>query len=226
MSFLEMNVEEWQAILVSLKLAGVTTLILVGLGVPMTWFVVRAKKKYRLIMEPLMILPVVLPPTVLGFYLLLFLGKNGPLSFIYDWLGVDTVAFTFEGLVIGSCLYSLPFVFFPLKNVFSNVQRAPLELAYTLGDSPSRAFFRVVIPLCRGGIITAAIFVFAHTLGEFGIIMMLGGNISGETKVASVLLYEHVESFRYEKANTLAFILLLMSFSLMLLAQFIPKWAK
>ena len=204
--------EDIQALLLTLKLAAVSTAFLLVLGTPLAWWLAHTRWSAKYLLESVIALPLVLPPTVLGFYLLVALGPNGI-------AGDITLAFTFEGLVIGSVIYSLPFVVQPLQDAFINVGRWPLEVAATLRTSPIKAFFRVAVPLARPGFVTAAILGFAHTLGEFGVVLMIGGNIPGETRVASIAIYDHVESIEYAQAHMLSAVLLIISF-LMLVAVF------
>jgi len=193
------------ALMITLKLAGVTTLILLLLGTPLAWWMSRTQWRFKFLLEALVALPLVLPPTVLGFYLLLALGSNG-------LLGDKSLAFTFSGLVIGSVIYSMPFVVQPLQNAFEAIGRRPLEVAATLRASPIDRFFTVAMPLARSGFLTAAVLGFAHTLGEFGVVLMIGGNIPGETQVVSIAIYDHVEGMEYENAHWLSGGLLLLSF--------------
>lgn len=204
--------DDIEALTLTLKLAAVSTVILLLLGTPLAWWLAHTRWRAKFLIESVIALPLVLPPTVLGFYLLLALGPNGI-------AGGSTLAFTFFGLVVGSVIYSLPFVVQPLQDAFINVGRRPLEIAATLRTSPIKAFFSVAIPLARPGFITAAILGFAHTLGEFGVVLMIGGNIPGETRVASIAIYDHVESLEYAQAHILAAVLLVVSF-VMLVAVF------
>jgi len=200
------------ALVITLKLAGITTLILLLLGTPLAWWMSRTQWRFKFLLEALVALPLVLPPTVLGFYLLLLLGANGPLGGLLEALGGKSLAFTFSGLVIGSVIYSIPFVVQPLQNAFEAIGRRPLEVAATLRASPIDRFFTVAIPLARSGFLTAAVLGFAHTLGEFGVVLMIGGNIPGETQVVSIAIYDHVEGMEYENAHWLSGGLLLLSF--------------
>ncbi|MBO6751849.1 MAG: molybdate ABC transporter permease subunit, partial [Spongiibacter sp.] len=168
-------------------------------------------------------LPLILPPTVLGFYLLLAMGPEGPLGALTELLGMQSLAFSFSGLVVGSLFYSLPFVVQPLQNAMESVGQRPLDVAATLGAGPLDRFFTVLLPLCRPGIITATVLGFAHTLGEFGVVLMIGGNIPGATQVLSVQLYEHVEALDYGSAHRLAAIMLLLSFGMMLVLQYLRR---
>ncbi len=201
----------------TLKLAAVTTALLLLLSTPLAWWLAHARSRWAAVVEALVALPLVLPPVVLGFYLLLLLGANGALGQGWQRLTGSPLAFTFEGLVIASVLYSLPFVVQPLQNAFSAVGRRPLEAAWCLGCSPLAAFFRVALPLSLRGYVTAAVLGFAHTLGEFGVVLMVGGSIAGETRVLSIAIYEHVEMLDYATAHALSAGLLLFSFLVLLL---------
>jgi molybdate transport system permease protein len=203
------------ALLISLKLALATTVILLLLGTPLAWWLARSQWRYRYLVEAVVALPLVLPPTVLGFYLLLVLGPHGPLGALMTALGGHSLAFTFAGLVIGSVIYSFPFVVQPLQNAFNAVGHRPLEAAATLRASPLDRFFTIALPLARPGFVTAAVLGFAHTLGEFGVVLMIGGNIPGATRVASIAIYDHVESLDYLHAHWLSGALVLLSFLLL-----------
>jgi len=198
-----------QALWLTLKLAGLTTLLLLLLGTPLAWWLARTGSRLRAPLEAVVALPLVLPPTVLGFYLLLAMGPNGPLAGL-------SLAFTFGGLLLGSMVYSLPFVVQPLRDSFSAVSGQSLDAAACLGAGPMRRFFRVVLPLARPGYLTASVLGFAHTLGEFGVVLMIGGNIPGETRVLSIAVYEHVEALDYGQAHVLSAGLLILSFILLL----------
>ncbi|MAM70701.1 MAG: molybdate ABC transporter permease subunit [Gammaproteobacteria bacterium] len=200
----------------TLQLALFTTVILLLIGTPLAWWLARSRWNYKFIFEALVALPLVLPPTVLGFYLLLMLGANGPLGQLMAAFGAEPLAFSFSGLVIGSVFYSLPFVVQPLQDAFTNIGRQPLEAAATLRASPLDRFFTVALPLARPGFLTAIVLGFAHTLGEFGVVLMIGGNIPGETQVLSIAIYEHVESLEYANAHVLSAGLILLSFLLLL----------
>ena len=207
-----MSPEEWQAIKLTLALAGTTTLLLILLGTPLAYWLSRSNSLLKTVVSSVVAIPLVLPPTVIGFYLLLAMGPDGPLGKATDYLNIANLAFSFSGLVLGSIVYSLPFVVHPLQNAFESVDRRLLDAAATLGAGPFDRFFSVIAPLARGGFLTALILGFAHTVGEFGVVLMIGGNIPGETQVLSVLLYEQVESFDYASANRLALSLLGFSF--------------
>jgi molybdate transport system permease protein len=203
------------ALAITLKLASVSTLILLVLGTPVAWWMARTQWRFKFLLEALIALPLVLPPTVLGFYLLLALGPHGVVGGFLESIGGRPLAFTFTGLVIGSVLYSMPFVIQPLQDAFSTVGRRPLEVAATLRASPVDRFLTVGIPMARHGFLTAAVLGFAHTLGEFGVVLMIGGSIPGETQVASIAIYDHVESLAYVNAHWLAGLLLILSFVLL-----------
>ena len=200
------------AIIVTIKLASLSTAILILIGTPLAWWLSQTRFKFKVIIEAFIALPLILPPTVLGFYLLLTLGPNGPIGGFLESLGGSSIAFTFSGLVVGSVIYSLPFVVQPLQNSFSSVGRQSMEVAATLGASKIDRFFTVAVPSARSGFITAAVLGFAHTIGEFGIVLMIGGNIPGETGVLSIAIYDHVETMEYGKAHWLSAGLLIMSF--------------
>jgi molybdate transport system permease protein len=200
----------------TIKLAGITTILLLVLATPLAWWLARGKSRWKAPVGALVALPVVLPPTVLGFYLLIALGPHSPLIALLHPFGVRTLAFTFEGLVIGSLIYSLPFAVQPLRNAFIAVGDEPLEAAATLGASPWSSFSRVALPLALPGYAVAAILAFAHTVGEFGVVMMLGGGIPGQTEVLSIEIYRLVESLEWGKAHQLSAALLAFAFAVML----------
>lgn len=212
-----MNETDITALLITLKLATVTTLILLVIGTPLAWWLSRTRTRFKFIIEALVALPLVLPPTVLGFYLLLLLGPNGPLGALMQSLGGASLAFSFSGLVIGSVFYSMPFVVQPLQNAFYAIGSQPLEVAATLRASPLDRFFSIVLPLARPGFFTACVLGFAHTIGEFGVVLMIGGNIPGETQVLSIAIYDHVEALQYPQAHSLSAFLLVLSFLLLLM---------
>ena len=203
---------ELQAIALTLKLAGLTTLILLLLGTPLAWWLARTRSWLKGPIGALVALPLVLPPVVIGFYLLVLMGPRGPVGQLTESLGWGLLPFSFAGLVVGSVFYSLPFVVQPLHNAFEAIGPAPLEAAATLRASPVDTFFSVVLSLARPAYLTAAVMGFAHTVGEFGIVLMLGGNIPGKTRVMSVQIYDHVEALEYSQAHWLAGGLLVFSF--------------
>ena len=194
------------------KLAGITTLLLLLLATPLSWWLARGRSPLRTPVTAIVALPIVLPPTVLGFYLLIALGPNSPLMALLQPFGVRTLAFTFEGLVIGSLIYSLPFAVQPLRNAFLAIGDEPLEAAASLGASRVQTFWRVALPLAVPGYVAAAILTFAHTVGEFGVVMMLGGNIPGETTVLSTEIYRLVEALEWGEAHRLSLLLLAFAF--------------
>jgi molybdate transport system permease protein len=201
-----------QAIWLTLKLASVTTLLLLLFSTPLAWWLANSGKWYKGIVAALIALPLVLPPTVLGFYLLVLMGPQGMVGMLTKALHLGTLPFTFAGLVVGSVLFSLPFAVLPIRSAFEAMGRRPLEVAATLRASGWDRFFSVALPLSRSGFLTAIILVFAHTMGEFGVVLMLGGNIPGETRVLSVAIYNHVEAMEYTVAHWLAGGMVLFSF--------------
>ena len=211
-----LNELDISAIIVTIKLALLSTAILILIGTPLAWWLSQTRFKLKVVFEAIIALPLILPPTVLGFYLLVTLGSNGPIGKLLETLGGSSIAFTFSGLVVGSVIYSLPFVVQPLQNSFSLIGRQSLEVAATLGASKLDRFFTVAIPLARSGFITAAVLGFAHTVGEFGVVLMIGGNIPGETGVLSIAIYDHVEAMEYGQAHLLAGGLLITSFLMLI----------
>jgi molybdate transport system permease protein len=205
------------ALLITLRLAATTTLILLLAGTPIAWWLASTKSKTRSAIEAIIALPLVLPPTVLGFYLLLAFSPEGPIGATTAALGLPSMAFSFWGLVLGSAIYSLPFVVQPLQNSFASLGRRPIEVAATLGAGPLDRFFTVILPMSKMGYLTASVLGFAHTLGEFGVVLMIGGNIPGQTQVLSIAIYDHVEALEYTQAHWLAGGLLLSSFSVLLM---------
>ena len=218
-----LNELDLSAIIVTIKLAIVSSSILILIGTPIAWWLSQTKFKFKAVFEAIIALPLILPPTVLGFYLLITLGSNGLIGKLLESLGGSSIAFTFTGLVIGSVIYSMPFVVQPLQNSFSSVGRKPLEVAATLGASKIDRFFSVAVPLSRSGFITAAVLGFAHTVGEFGVVLMIGGNIPGETGVVSIAIYDHVEAMEYGQAHWLAGGLLATSFLMLLFVYIINR---
>jgi molybdate transport system permease protein len=200
----------------TLKLACLTTLVLLLVGTPIAWWLSQTRSAFKQVMATLVALPLVLPPTVLGFYLLLLLGPAGPIGHLTQAIGIGTLPFTFAGLVVGSVLYSLPFLVQPVYTAFESIGTRPLEVAATLRASPLASFLTVALPLALPGLLSGAILAFAHTVGEFGVILMIGGNIPGETKVLSVAIYDHVESLEWTQAHWLAGGMVLFSFSVVL----------
>jgi molybdate transport system permease protein len=210
------------AVWLTLKLATITTVILLIVGTPIAWWLARTHSKWKGVIGAVVALPLVLPPTVLGFYLLMILGPRGPIGQLTQFLGWGVLPFTFAGLVVASVFYSMPFVVQPLQQAFEAIGARPLEVAATLRASPWDAFFTVVLPLAKPGFITASILGFAHTVGEFGVVLMIGGNIPEKTRVVSVQIYDHVEALEYAEAHVLAGGMLLFSF-LVLLALYSRK---
>jgi molybdate transport system permease protein len=211
------NEADLAALAITLKLALLATLILLLLGTPLAWWLARTRWRFRFLLDAVVAMPLVLPPTVLGFYLLIALGPHGPVGGMMETLGGRPLAFTFTGLVIGSVIYSMPFVVQPLQDAFSAVGRRPLEVAATLRASPLDRFLTVAVPLARPGFLTAAVLGFAHTVGEFGVVLMIGGNIPGETRVLSIAIYDHVDRLEYTRAHWLSAGLLLLSFLMLVL---------
>ena len=205
------------AVWLTLKLASVVTLLLLLVGTPIAWWLARTASPWKGVVGAVVALPLVLPPTVIGFYMLIVLGPNGPLGQLTDALGLGFLPFTFPGLVLASVCYSLPFVVQPIQNAFLAMGERPLEVAATLRASPWESFFRVALPQARQGFVTAAVLGFAHTVGEFGVVLMIGGNIPGKTQVLSVQIYNHVEALEYGKAHGLAAGLVAFSFLVLLL---------
>ena len=212
-----LDASDLSAIWLTIQLAGLTTLLLLLVGTPIAWWLSRTRSAWKGPVGAVVALPLVLPPTVIGFYLLVVMGPNGPLGQLTQQLGLGTLSFTFAGLVVGSVFYSLPFVVQPLQNAFEAIGPRPLEAAATLRASPWDTFITVVLPLARPGFITAAILGFAHTVGEFGVVLMIGGNIPGKTRVVSTQIYSHVEAMEYAQAHWLAGGMLIFSFAILLL---------
>jgi molybdate transport system permease protein len=196
----------------SLKLALVTTLILVVLGAPLSWWLSQNRSRWQAVVQAIVAMPIVLPPTVLGFYLLIILGPEGAIGSWWVQLSGETLTFSFAGLVIASCVYSLPFAVQPMQNAFESLSRSHLEAAWTLGASKLDAFFSVAVPLSLRGFISAAVLCFAHTLGEFGVVLMVGGNIPGETRVVSIAIFDQVETLNYAAAHRLSLVLIVFAF--------------
>lgn len=205
-----------QAIWLTVKLSAVVTVLLLLVGTPIAWWMARTRSMWKGAVGALVSLPLVLPPSVLGFYMLLAMGPTGFIGRLTDAVGIGALAFTFWGLVTASILYSLPFMVQPLHNSFEAIGSRPMEAAATLGASPARAFFTVALPMAIPGYVTASIMTFAHTVGEFGVVLMIGGNIPGVTRVASVQIYDHVEAFQYGEAHRLSLIMLGFSFLVLL----------
>ena len=211
-----LNPGDLTAIWLTVKLAGLTTLILLLIGPPIAWWRARTRSGWKGPSGAVVALPIVLPPAVLGFYLLVLMGPEGPVGAMTQSLGLGLLPFTFTGLVVASVIYSMPFVVQPLQNAFEAIGERPLEVAATLGAKPLDAFFTVAVPLAKPGFLTAAILGFAHTVGEFGVVLMIGGNIPGKTQVVSMAIYNHVEAMEYGNAHVLSGILLAFSFIVLL----------
>lgn len=199
-----MNGDVLATVALTARLATTVTLILLVLGTPLAWWLAYTPSRARVLVGALVALPLILPPTVIGFYLLLLLGPHGLVGRLTEALGLGLLPFTFGGLVVGSLVYSLPFVVLPIQDAFAAVGRGPLEAAATLGAGPLDRFFSVALPLARPGLVTAAVLGFTHTVGEFGVVLMLGGNIPGATRVLSVQIYDHVEALQYAQAHLLS----------------------
>ncbi|HUX31117.1 MAG TPA: molybdate ABC transporter permease subunit [Thiobacillus sp.] len=210
------------AIWLTLRLAGLVTILLLVIGTPIAWWLARTRSKWKAPVGAVVALPLVLPPTVLGFYLLVAMGPNGPIGHLTQSLGLGVLPFTFWGLVVASVLYSMPFVVLPIQNAIEALGTRPLEVAATLRASPWDSFWSVVVPLARPGFLTASILGFTHTVGEFGVVLMIGGNIPGVTRVVSVQIYDHVEALEYAEAHWLAGSMVIFSF-LVLLALYTFK---
>ncbi|WP_188823029.1 molybdate ABC transporter permease subunit [Brucella endophytica] len=218
-----LGADVWVAIGLTVELAAVTTVVLLVIGTPLAWWLARTDAWWKEAVGAIVAMPLVLPPTVLGFYLLLALGPDGPGGVIAGLWGARTLAFTFEGLIIGSVIYSLPFVVQPIRNAFEAMGERPLEVAATLRASPRRAFWTVAVPLARPGFFTGAVLGFAHTVGEFGVVLMIGGNIPGETKVLSVAIYDYVETSQWREATILATGMVVFAFAVVLTMMLIEK---
>jgi molybdate transport system permease protein len=215
--------EALQAIRLTLELATLTTLILLIVGTPIAWWLSQTRSRWRAPVGALVTLPLVLPPSVLGFYLLVAMGPHGPLGRLTQSLGWGVLSFTFTGLLIGSVIFSLPFAVQPIQHAFEAIGRRPMEVAATLRARPLDAFFTVALPLARPGLVTAAILSFAHTVGEFGVVLMIGGNIPGATRVVSTQIYGHVEAMEYAQAHALAGGMLAFSFVVLLLLSLMKR---
>jgi molybdate transport system permease protein len=208
--------EALQALWLTAKVSAVVTFILLLLGTPIAWWLARTQSRLKAPISAIVALPLVLPPTVLGFYLLLAMGPHGFAGRLTESLGLGLLPFTFWGLVVASVFYSLPFMVQPLQNAFESIGRRPLEVAATLRATPLDAFFSVVVPMALPGFLTASVMSFAHTVGEFGVVLMIGGNLAGETRVASVQIYDYVEAMQYEHAHAMAAVLIGFSFIVLL----------
>ena len=211
------NADDFQAVLITLKLASIVTVLLLLIGTPIAWWLARTRSWLKGPVGALVALPLVLPPTVIGFYMLLAMAPSGPIGAITNAAGIGSLAFTFSGLVVASVFYSMPFVVQPIQNAFEAMGERPMEVAATLGASPMEAFLTVALPIARPGIVTATILGFAHTIGEFGVVLMIGGNIPGVTRLISVQIYDHVEALEYGRAHWLAGGMLVFSFLVLLI---------
>ncbi len=221
-----LSTEAWQAISLSLQLATISTLILLVLATPLAWWLSRTQSRWRAPISALVTLPLVLPPTVLGFYLLLLLGPQGWIGALTQSLGLGLLSFSFGGLLIGSVIFSLPFAVQPIQYAFEAMGRRPMEVAATLRARPLDAFVTVALPLIKPGMLTAAILSFAHTLGEFGVVLMIGGNIPGRTQVVSTQIFTHVEAMEYSQAHWLAAVMLLFAFLALLALALLKRRAE
>ena len=215
--------ELWSPIRLTLLLASITTTVLLVVGTPIAWWLARSRARWKEAVAAVVALPLVLPPTVLGFYLLLALGPNGPGGWVARLFGGRSLAFTFQGLILGSVLYSMPFVVQPIRNAFEAFGERPLEVAATLRARPFDAFWSVAVPLARPGLMTGAVLGFAHTVGEFGVVLMIGGNIPGQTKVLSIAIYDYVASLQWVQAHVLAGGMLFFSFVVILSVMLLEK---
>ncbi len=208
---------DWEAIRLSLRLASLTMLLLLALGLPIAYWLAFSPRRWKFLVEAVVALPLVLPPTVLGFYLLIALGPSSPLGRAWEALFGQTLPFSFEGLLIASMLYSLPFMVQPLAEAFARVDRGLIEASWCLGESRFRTFFRVIVPLSWGGLLTGLVLTFAHTLGEFGVVLMVGGNLPGRTRTVSIAIYDQVQAMDYGPAARTAALLLGLSFLVLVL---------
>jgi len=218
-----LTLADLDTLLLTFKVASIATMFMLLIGTPLAWWLARTRSAWKGIINAVVALPLVLPPTVLGFYLLILMGPAGAVGKFTNWLGLGTLPFTFTGLVIASVLYSMPFVVQPLQASFTTIGEQPLEAAATLRASPLDTFFSVIIPLAKPGFLTASILGFAHTVGEFGVVLMVGGNIPGKTRVVSVQIYNHVEALEYAEAHWLAGCLLLFSFTVLIILYTVLK---
>jgi molybdate transport system permease protein len=220
---LPISFEAWQAIGLTLQLATATTFILLLVATPLAWWLSQTQSKWRAAVGALVTLPLVLPPTVLGFYILVVLGPDGWIGMVTQALGLGLLSFSFSGLLIGSIIFSLPFAVQPIQYAFEAIGRRPLEVAATLGAKPLDAFFSVALPLAKPGLLTATVLSFAHTVGEFGVVLMIGGNIPGQTRVVSTQIFGHVEAMEYTQAHWLAAGMVVFSFGVLLFLTRLKK---
>jgi len=217
--------DAFKAIQLTLELAGLTTALLLVIATPIAWWLSQSKSWLSSAVGAIVTLPLVLPPTVLGFYLLIAIGPQGFIGYLAQILGIESLAFTFSGLLIGSLIYSLPFAVQPIQHAFEALGDRPLEVAATLRASPTDAFFSIALPMAKSGFINAAILTFAHTIGEFGMVLMIGGNIPDKTRVISTLIYGHVEALEYTQAHWLAGGMLIFSFAILLCLNLLNRRA-
>lgn len=217
--------DDWSAIRLTLELATATTVILLLLSTPLAWWLARSRSLAATVVSAITTLPLVLPPTVLGFYLLLLMGDQGPIGHLTKSLGWGLLPFSFTGLLIASVIYSLPFSVQPLQQAFKEIGTRPLEVAASLRASPLDAFFSVVLPMAKPGIMTAAVMTFAHAVGEFGVVLMIGGNIPGRTRLISIQIFDHVEAFEYPQAHGLAAGMLSFTFVVLLALHLLNRKA-
>jgi molybdate transport system permease protein len=215
--------EAWQAILITLKLATLTTIILLLIATPLAWWLSQTHSRWRTPIAALVTLPLVLPPTVLGFYILVLLGPQGWVGQMTQALGVGVMSFSFTGLLIGSIVFSLPFAVQPIQYAFEAIGPRPMEVAATLRARPLNAFFTIALPLARPGMLTAIVLTFAHTVGEFGVVLMIGGNIPGETRVVSTQIFGHVEAMEYAQAHWLAGGMVVFAFAVLMALSLLKK---
>jgi molybdate transport system permease protein len=213
------------ALILSIELAGLTTVILLAVGLPIAWWLATSRWRFRFLVEAVVALPLVLPPTVLGFYLLVGLGPHSPAGKLFEAVAGHPFPFSFTGLLLASVLYSLPFAVQPFTGALAAVDRRFVEASYTLGASPLATFFRVTLPLAWPGVLAGAVLTFAHTLGEFGVVLMVGGNIPGRTRTLSVAIFDHVESLEYAAAHRTAGLLLVFSFAVLALVYALQRRA-
>lgn len=218
-----MSPDAWQAIALTLKLAAFTTIILLIVATPLAWWLSQTRSKWRAPISALVTLPLVLPPTVLGFYLLMLLGPQGWVGRLTEALGVGLLSFSFTGILLGSIVFSLPFSVQPIQYAFEAIGRRPFDVAATLRASPLDSFFSVALPLAKPGLFTATVLTFAHTVGEFGVVLMIGGNIPGETRVVSTQIFGHVEAMEYSQAHWLAAGMVVFSFAVLLCLSLLKK---
>jgi molybdate transport system permease protein len=215
--------EAWQAIALTLQLASLTTIILLIIATPLAWWLAQTQSKWRSPIAALVTIPLVLPPTVLGFYILVLLGPEGWIGILTQQLGIGLLSFSFTGLLIGSIIFSLPFAVQPIQYAFEAIGRRPMEVAATLRATPFDAFFSVALPLAKPGLFTATVLSFAHTVGEFGVVLMIGGNIPGETRVVSTQIFGHVEAMEYTQAHWLAAGMVVFSFVVLIALSLLKK---